>query len=44
MVARFDRRLLGAKLEECLEQAEVDITAQTAMLESRLIAGNEELF
>ena len=31
-------------IEECLEQAEVDITAQTAMLESRLIAGNEELF
>ena len=27
------------KLDECIEQARLDITAQTAMLESRLIAG-----
>ncbi|HCR09297.1 MAG TPA: [protein-PII] uridylyltransferase, partial [Sutterellaceae bacterium] len=32
------------KIEECLEQADIDITAQTAMLESRLISGNAELF
>lgn len=31
-------------LDECLEQAEDDITAQTAMLESRLICGNQALF
>ncbi len=32
------------KLDECIEQARLDITAQTAMLESRLIAGDSELF
>lgn len=32
------------KLDECLEQAEGDITAQTAMLESRLLWGSKELF
>lgn len=31
-------------LDECLEQAAQDITAQTAMLESRLITGNRTLF
>lgn len=31
-------------IEECLNQAAADITAQTAMLESRLISGDSELF
>lgn len=32
------------KIDECIEQAAMDITAQTAMLESRLIEGDSELF
>ena len=31
-------------LEECLKMAAQDVTVQTALLESRLIAGNEALF
>ncbi len=31
-------------IEECLEQAGDDITAETAMLESRLICGNPQLY
>ena len=31
------------KIEECLEQADIDITAQTAMLESRLIGERRTL-